>query len=364
MHKKGVALLRERNEKQILTWLRRNKQSTRQELAKILGVSKNTVSLIIDKFITDGVIRETGLADPSGVGRPRIQLMINGEIFKFIGFLIQETRGQYAVIDYSGSVLESASFQLNTEKAEECLGELTRLSSRLLDRHPEVRGIGMAVPGLVDPKAGVVHYAARLGWKNVCIKEKLSTTISVPASILNSVKAAALKTIDDLQEKASESVFYIRIDDGVGGAVLIGNSVYVGSSWTAGEIGHVSVNPDGPLCTCGKKGCLEQFVSVPVITKFQGDEYLEKIVQAGYYLGLAVGHVINLLNPGLIVIDSPYGHVLAFQHATRQSIKEQSLCFPYERTEIIFINDLVSPAIGAATAVLHDFEQAKLSWHA
>jgi predicted NBD/HSP70 family sugar kinase len=366
---KGTAWLRQQNEKRTLAYLREHPICTRQEIGNALGVSKNTVSLIIDKFIEEGAVRETGIDEQGSVGRPRKKLSLIMDVYKSIGIFVQKSTVQYVVTDYASNILEEGEIPLPTHRAELCLEELTKVCKDLLQRHQEALGIGLGIPGLVDPLTGIVHFSSHLGWSAVSVRDTLSSHLSKPVKVLNSVKASALTPMSLIVERPIHSAFYIHIDKGVGGALVIGNDLFHGVSSTAGEIGHLTVQPDGPLCTCGRNGCLEALVSVPNITKaIAGGLSLPEIIEQGYgkhkvfqergvYLGIAISQIIHLFNPQYVIVDTPLQKIDTFQEGAIRTIKEQTLQFPLEHTQVLFAHTRFGAARGAALAIILDFEQ-------
>ncbi|MHB1654246.1 MAG: ROK family protein [Desulfitobacteriaceae bacterium] len=377
---KGTARLRERNEKKALAFFRVHKTTTRQDIAAALRVSKNTASLIVERFIRDGIVKEISSIQ-EGVGRPRMQLVLVRDAFQSIGMLIQDSQCEYVVTDYTGEVLEAQVIPLPTWDFEFCMKHLIKQCQVLLGRYRQILGIGVAVPGLVDPVLGTVHYSAQLGWRDVHVSEILNASLPVPVRVLNRVNAAALSPIRVIPDGAS-STFYIRVDKGVGGALIIHNEVFHGTSWTAGEVGHLSVQRDGPLCTCGQRGCLESLISVPAIQKMLKEKFacsefnevreyglesllddevlsnpvMEEIMaEAGKHLGVAIAMIINLCNPESIVVDSPYNSQ-TFKSSTLKSANERALAFPFEHTHIIFVSTTYSSSLGMARAIILGYE--------
>ncbi|MCS7460981.1 ROK family transcriptional regulator [Paenibacillus doosanensis] len=377
---KGTALLRQQNEKRTLALLRAGKISSRQEIAAALGLSKNTISLIVDKFIKEGVVKEVGSDEQGSVGRPRIQLSLQTEAYKSIGILIQHSYIQYVVTDYCSAVLDQGSIVTDANDPDRCIGTLIRLCGELIGRHPEVLGIGVAVPALVDPIEGVVHFSSHLSWRNVRLKDRMDARLPVATKVLNLVKAAALAPSSGMPAEHAANSFYLRIDEGVGGAHIIDSSIYNGASWTAGEVGHLCVEPNGPLCTCGQRGCLEAMVSLPALAKQLRELYPEVraegdfdaywtedaaglssadelMRQTGRYVGIALAPVIALLNPGYIVVDSPLDKLDAFKQSVLSTVESRALKYPTEQTKILFIKSRCASSIGAAFAVILDFEK-------
>ena len=376
---KGPAVLREINEKRILNFLRTTKTSSRQEMTEALQLSKNTVSLIIEKFIRDGVVQEVGI-DSNGVGRPRTQLSLVPDAYQAIGILVRDTHCEFTVTDYNGSIIESNQLLVNTREPAKLLVEIDRLYRDLKSLYGNILGVGIAVPGLVDPLRGLVHYSSHLGWRNVAVAEILGKTIDVPIQVLNLVKAAALSPVRVVPDDA-QSTFYIRIDEGVGGAFVLGNDVVHGFSYTAGEIGHLVVTSEGPICTCGQRGCLEALISLPRVLSVLREKGLqaslmddfstviqdllnnrqtssdiqEVMTGIGKYLGVAMAMTTNLFNPEYIVVDSPYNNFAAFEQAAISTMRERALIYPSDRTKVVFVR-MLSAALGMALAVIHQFE--------
>lgn len=377
---KGTALLRHQNEKRTLALLRNYKYTSRQEIARALGLSKNTISLIVDKLIKDGIVIETGVDEQGGVGRPRIQLSLVAESYKAIGLLIQHSFCQYVVTDYCSNIVEEGQFQIDGNRFDGCISELILLCKRLLEKHPEVLGIGLAVPALVDPVQGIVHFSSHLSWRDVRLKERMDRELPVKTKVLNNVKASAIAPSSVLPKEILTNSFYLRIDEGVGGAHIVDSRIYNGASWTAGEIGHLSVDPSGPICSCGQKGCLESLVSIPAVKKrisfyspqfgvdgdlrrlldeeWKENGYIDRIMrQSGEYVGMAVSQIITLLNPRYIVIDSPFEKLETFKQAVKSSMENRTLKYPLQKTSLLFVADRRSSSVGAAFAVILDFEK-------
>ncbi|MFB6465404.1 ROK family protein [Cytobacillus sp. Hz8] len=377
---KGPAVLREINEKRVLAYIRANGTSSRQELTKNLGLSKNTVSLITEEFIKEGILREVGI-DSKGVGRPRMKLDLIPDIYHSVGLHVRDTFCELVVTDYLGSIIESRKLMMNTQNAAQCLKEITLLWPKLESTYSNIIGFGIAIPGLVNPDEGIVISSSHLHWKDVNVIKILEKQIPVPIKVLNRVKAAALSPEKIIPEDA-DSTFYIRIDEGVGGAFVHNKDVLSGFNYTAGEVGHLVVKHNGPLCTCGQKGCLETLVSIGNVirrlsemganitendlysnhffTIYSFDPNYNEIVkvfkEVGKEVGTAVSTIINLFNPQFIVIDSPYNEMEFFKSATLATIKSKALKYPSERTNTIFASNPLSSPWGMAMSVIHQFE--------
>jgi glucokinase len=201
----------------------------------------------------------------------------------------------------------------------------------------QIRAVGIGAPGTVDPDHGEVIFAPNLGWKDVALVKELEKRLDVPVFLENDCKACMLGVyVEELKSKPRH-VLGIFIGTGIGGGLIINGELYAGSNHTAGEVGHMVIDVNGPKCGCGNKGCFEVFASrlalfrnieaaikdgkETILTEMlgkdlkglrsgdirkairRGDKVVEKIVEeAADYIGLAIGNLVNLLNPEIVVL--------------------------------------------------------------
>jgi len=372
MRTRGPGVLREQNQKKVLSFLRKYRQTSRKDLAKAIGVSKNTISLIVDQYVKDGIIKEVGVKDLKGAGRPKIVIELNQNAFKAIGIAIHHNGIKYTVTDFFLDPIASGFLEVEGKDKEKVIRLVQKIVDSLLLEHPEVVGVGIGIPGIVNADEGIVYHSTNLGWKNFKICEALKDKITVPMIVQNNVNMASLCSDGMGDESGSKSSFYIRIGDGIGGAFTSEGHIWNGDSWTLGEIGHISVDANGPLCGCGQRGCLEKLISRKAFQEWMGHmestgmwgsvEVKEKQIEAqfkkyGMYLGTSLINIIHLLNPGRIIIDSPYNQNEAFQHSLMTFLEQNALKIPFSKTLIHFNDEPFSQSLGAATAVVLDFER-------
>lgn len=201
-----------------------------------------------------------------------------------------------------------------------------------------VRAIGLGTPGTVDAESGRVIFSPNLsGWKDVPLKKDLEKELGAPVFVGNDANICTLAVFEHEFKGKPQNLVGIFIGTGVGGGIVINGQLYFGHNHTAGEIGHTTVDVNGPKCGCGNRGCLETFASRTAIFKKiqsavkdgqktlltdilgadladmrsgdlrkairKGDKFVEKIVnEAAEYAGLGVANIINLLNPEVIVL--------------------------------------------------------------
>lgn len=252
-----------------------------------------------------------------------------------------------------------------------------------------VRGVGVGAPGPLDPRSGVVFQPPNLvGWHNVPLGDLLVRRTGMPTSVENDANAAALAEWWVGAGRGIHDLVYITVSTGVGGGIIIGDRLVHGVSGTAGEIGHMTIDVDGPPCVCGHTGCLEVLASGTAIARMakeaialgrptsildlaggvseavtaelvavaaqRGDVLaIEVFDLAGMYLGVGVGSLLNLLNPGRVIIGggvSKAGDLLFVP--VRRTARERAFERPALDAEIVpaALGD-DGGAIGAAAVV-------------
>jgi glucokinase len=201
----------------------------------------------------------------------------------------------------------------------------------------QVRGVGIGAPGSVDPENGKVMFAGNLGWKDVSLKKELEKQLELPVFLQNDCNICTLGVHEVELEGKPRNMIGIFLGTGIGGGLIIEGKLYSGYTRTAGEVGHMVLEVNGPKCTCGNRGCWEALASrsalfrqvqeavkdgqKTVLTEMlgsdlkdlrsgdlrkaikQGDKFVEHIVEeAAKYTGIAVANLINVLNPEVVVL--------------------------------------------------------------
>jgi glucokinase len=185
-----------------------------------------------------------------------------------------------------------------------------------------VAGVGVAVPGIVDEEAGTVSEAPNLGWRDVAIGSAVRERLDVPVTIRHDVRAAALAEGLIGAACGCEDYLLLTLGTGVGAAVVLGGRPYTGQAGRGGELGHTTVDPDGPICACGRHGCLEAFASAGAVVRRYGERSGERVAadevvtrarggdpaahvvweDALDALALAIANYVTLLTPERVVI--------------------------------------------------------------
>lgn len=327
------------------TLLRAEKPMSRADLAKETGLTKATLSLLASMLIDSGVVQEGEPVVSTTYGRPSTPLEIHGGSIAGIGLQINTDGYGCLALDLNGDTLgqEWVSEDMTGTDPYEIFAKLDAmtfpLESRLKRRGCKVVGAGLALPGIVTDDMWLL-VARNLGWENVNLTRfNVVRRLDVVAG--NEAKMAAIAQIPGYAtERASflnvvdrtDSFIYLSTDIGIGGAVVRDGEVVMGSHGFAGEIGHLSVAMDGPLCSCGRHGCLEAFAgrralveaagiaedgdatSSEAIDMFlqrwrAGDSDVAKVVdQAADALVSAIASAVNLVDVDTVLLGGLWTH--------------------------------------------------------
>lgn len=255
----------------ISTLLRAAEPMSRAELAKQTGLTKATMSLLVSMLVDNGVVREGTPSVQSSYGRPSTPLLIVGGRYCGIGLQVNTDGYGTIVLDLDGTVVAErwVDADMSDVDADDIFSELNALSleqERLLaDRGYTVTGTGLALPGLVTDDTRLLM-ARNLGWEQLDLK-RFDVVRRLDATAGNEANMAALAQIpgyamhreDDGIVEPNASFIYLSTDVGIGGAVVRGGHVEIGDHGFGGELGHVSVELRGPVCRCGRRGCLETY---------------------------------------------------------------------------------------------------------
>lgn len=299
------------NRSLVLQTLYREGSQSRADIARTTGLTRVTVSDLVAEFIDEGLIIELGVREDARPGKPATLLEINRSAFHIIGIDLSDFadfRG--AVLDIDGQIIQRVSVALDGAMGADATAKVAALIAKLLPHATApILGIGIGSPGVVD-LSGTVLSAPNLGWEGEPLQQELSAELGLPVIVANDANAAALA--EHSFGNASRDHMVITIGHGVGAGLILGGTPLFGSSFAAGEIGHVVVGTDGGLdCACGKQGCLETWLATPRL-----DAALERaaasgispddvLAEAGHHLGLALAPVVGALNLAEIVLSGP-----------------------------------------------------------
>jgi N-acetylglucosamine repressor len=263
----------ERNERLILRVLRQQGCLSQTELCKMTGLGSSTASSIVSRLREKGLILESeGISEKRGP-KPVI-LKINPQGRTIVAAEIDPDFVTIGLFDFNIELIETQRVALGEEHTvDQVLEGLLEHLTALLEKHhitrEQILGVGIALSGTISPD-GCVVLSSIMGWKNVPLKALLSEKMPCPVSLF-STRVRLLAEMGHNGQGEFDNALYINVADGVGCHITMNGTLLQGATGRCGEIGHVVLDPNGPECGCGHRGCLEAFISGPAIA--------DKIVQ-------------------------------------------------------------------------------------
>ena len=256
-----------------LDLVRRKGPISRTELADQLGVSRASVTAIAGNLVNLEVLKEIGHGQSAGGRRPRL-LDVNSELGFIAGVDIGATSIDIAVADFQGNILERISAPADVRDIpEQLLGRICDLVVKMLESqgaaNKELVGIGIGVPGPVQfPSGLLIEPPLMPAWDSFPIKDYIRKRFpQVNPVVDNDVNIMAIGEARVGGGVGIDNFFYIKIGTGIGCGVIARGEIYRGSDGTAGDVGHICVDYNGPVCHCGNKGCLERMTAGPAIAE-------------------------------------------------------------------------------------------------
>lgn len=344
--------------------LREHPGCSQRDLAGYTGLDKATISAVVAQLAEQGIVERGGVAANRRVGRPETALAIPPSAGLLVGARLEPGTIRIVAATLGGRVIEhlQVAGTRDVAAAVRRLGEGVATVCR--NAGLRLRAVGVGVPALMD-RTGRLVLAPNLGWRDTPIRPLIQEVVAAPVWIDNDTKAAAIaerlfgvcRTVDDF--------VYVTGDSGLGGGLFLGGKLYRGASGFAGEIGHLTVVPDGRPCGCGKRGCLETYVSEAAIladavragrspadvwevaeAARAGDPALLAILErVGERLGTALAHVCNLINPEMVVLGGNLAVVAGFiVPAVERALTEHALD-PVRRGMRIQVSPLGADAV-------------------
>jgi glucokinase-like ROK family protein len=339
------------------------RQVSRTDIAVGLGLTRAGVTVIINDLIENGVILETeSRSTPSG--RPPVVLEINPKRGWVAAVDMGAAHLGIALGDLSAYILEETEQPFCIDDGPElCLAEVNRVLKAMLDRHglgfEDLSAVGVSVPGPVVTEMGMVMAPPIMpGWDRFPIRDTLEKLWNVPITLNNDADLGALGEWAFGAGRGEKNVVFIKVGTGIGAGLIINKQIYVGTTGSAGEIGHLTIDENGPLCTCGNHGCLEAFASGRAIeiqaqklvasgkrtlladpnlkrirvhdvaeAARRGDLAAQEILnRSGTFIGIAIAGLINIINPSVVIIGGGVAEVGdLLTTPIRKMVRERSL---------------------------------------
>ncbi len=376
-----------------MTHLRQHAPISRATLAEMTGLNKTTVSSLVRELIQNHFVREVGY-DTSGIGRPAMLLDLNPDA----GYIISAEIGVDFIAVSRTNFLSEVQWH-TVERVRRSMSQRTTLEhllaliERAIKAEPNANGgmlgLALGVPGLVDQKTGSLLFAPNLGWHDAPLADFLREHFDGPIFIDNEANMAALGEHYSGAAQGCDEVLYISAGVGLGGGIVRNGALFRGTSGFAGEFGHMTIIPGGPLCNCGSRGCWETVVSqaalyrsireaveageCSVLQEIAGSDLshltIEQIVDAAKkgdavtlealdtlarYLSIGIASLVNAFDPELVVFGGILSQAADFLlPAVEDRLRERSLSGNTTHTHVVRARHGVNACImgGVATVV-------------
>jgi predicted NBD/HSP70 family sugar kinase len=341
--------LRQGNRLRVIGVLERRAQASRAEIARETGLSPTAVTSLVADLVAEGLVVERRDSAPSPMrrngGRPPTLLSLDPSSGGFAGVYFAHDSVRAAVVDRSGTLLLDAREDLDVDhRPEQALARAEALTAALVARsgleRERIGGLGVAVSAPLRSATGVLAQPSVLpGWVGVEVAAALEARLRLPVHVGNDANLGGLAEAAVGAGRAVRNLIYVMLSAGVGAALILDGRLYEGATGTAGELGHIVIDPDGEICRCGNRGCLETVSSSTALIRdlaaahgtsltFPGliellqagdPPALRAIADAGRAVGRALAAICTMLDPGTIVIG---GELAAGGEALLAGIRE------------------------------------------
>jgi predicted NBD/HSP70 family sugar kinase len=335
MSAQNAAGIRRRNVSALLRLVHQMAPVSRRELAAESGLSPATVASIAHELVVSGALVETSRAQ-SGAGRPVGELALNARRGSVIGVDMAETYVCVDVFDGAMTRVHTAGIPLSdrdrtpVEAADAVAATVTAAMTGAGISADAVLGLGITVPGQVEPATGLSVFAPNWNWHDVDFGRLVRERLNLPVYLDNPLKAVLMGQLWAAVLPPHGDVVVVDLGTGVGAGVAVDGQIYRGVTNAAGEWGHTSLVPDGRACRCGAIGCVEAYIGGPGIlatlrevapdsrwlaedqtsavtslarAQREGDGVATQVAEiTGRYLGFALANLVNMLNPEVVAI--------------------------------------------------------------
>ncbi len=333
-----ASTIRDINRQIVLNYVRDREPISRAEIARSTALQRSTVSTIVEELKADGLIEEIGTGESTGGRRPTL-LRLHAEGALAIGVDITPSLTTVVSSDLAGRVLERKEFP-NIPQAEEMIGRVVdcvrsfTVNKNGQDVEGTIAGVGVSLPGLVDPITGRAIYVPYFKWRDLNIAEEISARTNLEVRVDNDANAAALAELWFGRPEVSEARDFIMIlvAEGIGTGIVFDGEIYRGERGAAGEFGHMIIGEHAPVaCSCGNHDCWEAFSSNgAAIARYlkmsphrdDGEQTIDfatlveralvgesaavaALSETAHYLGIGISNLIVGLSPEAVVVSGP-----------------------------------------------------------
>jgi predicted NBD/HSP70 family sugar kinase len=370
--------IRDINRQIVLNYVRERGPISRAEIAYETALQRSTISLIVDELKMGGLLEEV-YGESTG-GRPPILLSLRTADAVAIGVDLGTIRTIVATSDLAGRVLEEEEFPTDPD-AEKTISQIIKYTQRLISKNKgTIEGIGISLPGMVDPERGTALFIPYFKWRDLKISQEISAATGLVVSADNDANAAALAELWFGRPEIREvrDFIMVLIEEGVGTGIVFDGQVYRGESGAAGEFGHMIIGEGAPIaCAAGSRGCWEAFASERAAlaryaklkhsSNSKGSINFEQMVdralkgekdaqsalkETGHYLGVGIANLIQGLSPEAVIVGGPIVRAWPLIAEDIKRVVEESLCRGFPPARIIASTLGAQPTLMGALSLI------------
>lgn len=326
--KQDQDVIKQHNKSMVLDVIRARRPISRTEISKVTQMSATSIGRLVAELTEEGLIRETEELASSGVGRKAVMLDIVPDGRYAVGIDIQKKRVIVGLMDFAETPVASTELRHNARSAtpDETIALLAQAVDSLLRDHRiprgKVAGIGIGTPGVIDYERGVVQLSSTLGWRDVKLADRIAEATGIRTVIDNDLKVKILGEYLYGAAQGSDKTVLINVGTGIGSSLIINGSIFRGGSNSAGELGHMTLDPHGNLCECGKRGCLQTYIDESALLTearkikeireigdlFEavrgGESWAVEIMdRAALYIAVTVNNIVCLYDPDTVILS-------------------------------------------------------------
>ncbi len=300
--------------------------ASRADLARSSGLTRVTVSDLVAELLAEGLVEELGTPTESRVGKPPTMVGLVADAKHVVAIdLSVDDQVAGAVLTLEGQVVLRDARPRDGRTGADAVALVREFAADLIARSSRpLLGVAVATPGVVTPD-GVVLDAPNLGWHDLHLAEDLAAALDLPVYVANDANTAVMGEFV-FGSRGEGGLLLLRLSTGLGAGLVINGALLHGQGGAAGEIGHVQVDPDGPLCGCGRPGCLETYLAVPRLRRelaAAGAGADAVLADAGARLGQALAPVVATLNLGEVVLSGPADLVEPLARVAEQAVRDR-----------------------------------------
>jgi len=259
------------NKSNVIHIIREKGSINRAEIARLVDLSIPTIMRLTDELIEKNLIRESGIGESTG-GKPPRLLEFTPDSRYIIGVDIGTTQIKVIVMNMIAEIVcKTETATIVTDPPDMVIERIVKaIDQVIIDMKLPVSkylGIGLGMPGLLDTSSGSVLFSPDFKWENVNLTGPVKSRFSMPVYMTNVTRAMAVGEKYFGLAKNVDHFLCINLGYGIGSAIMIHNEIYSGSSDSSGEFGHMTLEKNGPQCSCGNYGCLEALASANAMSK-------------------------------------------------------------------------------------------------